>query len=85
MKKVVDALLRDYVGRLPDDHLKFLDSRLGQRLGGDLGEAVFLLSQSHEMDNWLSTARGAVEFYDMVDAVSLSVERECRRRYRDDR
>lgn len=79
MKKP-ETILKEYVTKLPDENLKFLDSRLGQRLGGDLGEAVLELSQASEIDRWLAGAKGAVDFYDMLDLVAKYVEREAIKR-----
>jgi len=83
MKKV-ETILKEYVGKLSDENLKFLDSRLNQRLSGDLAEALSFLAQTHDMDRWLSTAKGATEFYDMVDTVARNVEREYKKRHRDE-
>jgi|SRR5262252_5168084 len=79
MKKV-DTLLREYTSKLSDDNLRFLDSRLGQRLSGDLPEALSFLAQTNDMDRWLSSAKGAIEFYDMVDTLAKYVEREYKKR-----
>lgn len=80
MKKP-DAFVKDYLSRLPDDGLKFLSSRLGQRLQGDLAEAIDYLSRAPEMDRWLSSAKGAPEFYDMLDTVARLLDREYNRRF----
>ena len=79
MKKV-ETILKEYVGKLSDDNLRFLESRLGQRLSGDLPEALSFLAQTNDMDRWLSSAKGAIEFYDMVDTLAKYVEREYKKR-----
>lgn len=76
-----DTFLKDYASRLNDDNLRFLDMRLKHRLTDDLADAVAFLSSSPDMDRHLSSAKGADEFYDMLDAVQKQVEREARKRY----
>lgn len=76
-----DTFLKDYAGRLTDEQLRFLDMRLKHRLTGDLAEAVTFLSGSPDMDRHLSGAKGAMDFYDFLDAVQKSVEKEARRRH----
>lgn len=76
-----DNFLKDYASRLSDEQLRFLDMRLKHRLTGDLADAVTLLSSSNDMDRHLSSAKGAEEFYDMLDAIQKQIERESRRRH----
>lgn len=79
--KKTDNFFKDFVSRLTDEHLRFLDMRLKHRLTGDLAEAVNFLSTHSDMDKHLSAARGADEFYDMLDMLQKSIEREVRRRH----
>jgi hypothetical protein len=76
-----DTFLKDYTGRLTDENLRFLDMRLKHRLQGDLADAVVMLSSTNDMDRYLSAAKGADDFYDMLDAIQKQVEREARRRH----
>lgn len=80
MKKP-DMLVKDYVAKLSEDNLKFLNSRLGQRLSGDLPEALNFLSGNHEMDRYLAAAKTCNELYDIADQLELAVDREYDRRY----
>lgn len=73
-------ILKEYVSRLTDENLRFLDLRLKHRLTGDLADAVNLLSSSPDMDRHLSHSKGADDFYDALDAIQKAVERESRRR-----
>lgn len=79
MKKV-DSFLREYVGRLNDTDLRFLHSRLNQKLQGDMAEAISFLSQVNEMDKWFATAKSCFDFYEQVDQVGKQVHREQDRR-----
>ncbi len=73
--------LKEYATRLPDEQLRYLDMRLKHRLTGDLAEAITLLSSSIDMDRHLSSSKGADDFYDMLDAIQKTVEKEVRRRH----
>jgi hypothetical protein len=79
MKKT-ETLLKEYVSKLSEDNLKFLAGRFTQRLPGDLAEAINFLSETNEMDRWLSSAKGSWDFYDMLDQVAKYVKREFDRR-----
>jgi hypothetical protein len=83
MKKL-DNVLKEYVSRASDDTLKLLAGRLTQRLAGDLPDALNVLSETHEMDRLLCSAKTADDLYDIVDDIQEHVERELSRRYRDD-
>lgn len=76
-----EIYLKEYCQRLSDDNLKFLNSRLDQRLSGDLAEALDFLGGVKEIDKWLSSADTCYDVYDMLDTVDESVRRECDRRY----
>lgn len=81
MKKTqYNDLLKEYVRRLNDDDLRFLSLRLGQRLGGDVGDAVEFLQRHPDIDRWFDNATTAADFYDMVDLVDNSVQMEARKR-----
>jgi hypothetical protein len=79
MKKL-DNVLKNWVERLTLDNLKLLQPRLEERLGGDLGEALELISSTPEIDRWLQSAANANDFYDMLDTLSEYVTRELRKR-----
>lgn len=81
MEKKPDTFLKDYTSRLTDGDLRFLDMRLKHRLTGDLAESVIFLSSAPDMDRYLSGAKGANDFYDLLDAVQRQVEKEARRRH----
>ena len=83
MKKP-ETVLREYVNRATDDTLKYLAGRLTQRLAGDLPDALNVLSESHDMDRLMHSAKSADELYDLADAVQATVERELNKRYRED-
>jgi len=73
--------VREYVRRLSEDDLRFVNSRLGQQLFGDRAEACMFLAQNREIDRWLSSANTANEFYDGLDLIADFADRECARRF----
>ena len=83
MTKQDSALVEQYISKLSDEHVKFLNSRLTQRLSGDLPEALDFLSQNQDMDNWLQNAYGCFDLYDMLDLVEKHAEIEFDDRFSD--
>lgn len=80
MKKP-ENMVREYVRRLTNEDLKFLNGRLKQRLSTDLTEVLEQLSRAGEIDRWLSAANGADELYEMIDVIHSYLEKESTRRY----
>lgn len=74
--------VRESVRRFSEDDLKFLHSRLSQRLCGDCAEAADVLSRVNEFDKWLRSASSASELFDMLDTVAESVKAEYNRRWK---
>ncbi len=81
MKKI-DICLRDYVSRLSGESLRFLIDKIRDRRSGELAEVIDFLSKSKDLDGCMSAAKGADEFYDIMDQVRDGAERELRRRCR---
>jgi len=79
MKKP-EFIVKEYVGRLSDDNLNFLEIRLTERYSGDMSEATELLARSSELDKWLSTAKSGDEFFDMLDLITDCVDSEAKKR-----
>lgn len=79
MKKA-ESILKEYVRRLNDDTLRVLYSRLSQSMCGDVAEAAEVLSQDRTIDNWLSTASSAADWYSMLDLIEEYVRKEHSRR-----
>ncbi len=80
MKKP-ENMVREYVRRMSDEDLKFVNSRLNQRLSSDLAEVLQYFSRANEMDRWLASAKEATELYDMIDMIQSFVEKESSRRH----
>lgn len=80
MKKP-DVYLKEYCTRLSDENLNFLHTRLGQKLSGDMAEALDFLSSVKEIDRWLSSADSSGEFFDMVDLILAACEQEHKKRF----
>lgn len=82
MKKSVVDLVRVYIRRLADDDFIFLHTRLSQRLGNDVADAVNFMEKLPEMDRWFSTSASANDLYDMVDIVYQYLESDSRSKSR---
>lgn len=78
-----EVYLKEYCQRLSDDNLRFLATKLGQRLNGDLGDSLEYLSKVREIDKWLSSASNYNELYDMIDLISSFVLKEANNRLSD--
>lgn len=79
MKKP-EVIVREYVSKLSDDNLSFLETRLTERYGGDVSEALELIGRSSELDKWLSTAKSGHEFFDMIDSITDCIDKEAKKR-----
>jgi hypothetical protein len=79
MKKA-DVTLKEYVKQLSDDSLYFLSVRFSQVLCGDRAEIADFLSTNRMMDNWLSGAISAEEWFNMVDSIGDYVKKEISKR-----
>lgn len=73
--------VREYVRRLNDDDLQYLQMRLFQRIGSDVAEAIELIQRNSDMDHWLGLSKNANDLFDMIDSVDLSIQNESRRRF----
>lgn len=76
MKKQVVDLVRNYIRRLSDDDFTFIYSRLHDRMGGDMGDAISQMQRSPDIDHWFSTAKTCNEMYDMIDLVYQYMDSE---------
>lgn len=77
MKKI-DTILRQYVGKLSVDNLQWLSTRLNQRLGSDLAEALESMAHFADLDKWFVTAKSSQELYDMIDYAQSFIEDELK-------
>jgi hypothetical protein len=73
--------LKEYAKKLSDDDLRWLNTRLTQRIGGDVGEAIEFMQDSQEMDRWLQLNNSAAEFFEMVDQIDIQLQYELKKRF----
>jgi hypothetical protein len=78
--KKPETILKEYVGRLSEENLRFLIYRLDQRLGADLAEALDLMSSCSDLDKWFGSAKSSDELYDMIDVAQAHVRKEIQRK-----
>lgn len=80
-KKTGDVV-RDFIKNLSEDDARFVQTRLVQRLGGDVGEVVEFMQRFPEMDEFLRGANSADEMYARLDHIEAIVQGESKKRSR---
>jgi len=78
-------VLREYVRKLTNEQIDFLRIRFRQRLCGDLGNIANELAKDPDIDAWLSESTSADEWFQMVDKLSVFVDKESERRGQEER
>ena len=73
-------ILIEFASSLSEDDLKFLYTRLNERLSGDVAEALDFMSHYKALDSQLSVAKSAFEVYNICDSVTEVLHKECRKR-----
>lgn len=81
--KINDNIVKEYVRRLNEDELRFLQGRFTTMLCGDKGDIVDRASQNKEMDRLFAMAVNADELYDIIDLLGEVVKKESSRRFGD--
>jgi predicted transcriptional regulator len=76
-----DVFIKEYVGSLEEDDLKFLFSRLSEKLSGDVAEAINFLDKTNEFAKWFYSAKSSDDLYDMLDKVFKFIEKEHNKRF----
>lgn len=69
MKKDHKAVITEYLRTLNDEELAYLGTRLSEKLGGDIAEALNFMSKSPNMDAMFRNAQGSIEVFDLCDKV----------------
>ena len=70
----------EFVSSISDEDLRFLNSRLTERLQGDMGEALDFLSHFKAMDSILSAATSATEVYEICDTITEVLQKEYKKK-----
>jgi hypothetical protein len=86
MKFNQQSIIKEYVRNISDDDLRYIGTRISERLGGDLGDAINVMGRNRNMDEILRSARGAVELYEICDFIEdlMWSEAESRRMLRNE-
>lgn len=74
-------IVKEYARKLSENDLRYLLMRFDQRIGPDVAEAIEWLEQNNDIKYWLSVAKNADEFFEMVDTVDHIIQTESRRRF----
>lgn len=72
--------LIEFVSSLSEDDLRFLSTRLIDRLENDLGEALDFMSHFKSIDSILSVTKSADEIFNVLDALTEVSQKECKKR-----
>jgi len=72
--------LVEFAGSISEDDLRFLSSRLTERLQGDVAEALEFMSHFKAVDSMFSAAKSTAEVYDICDSVTEVLQKECKKR-----
>lgn len=76
-----DLFIKEYVKKLSEDDIKFLFSRLSEKMFGDAAEAINFLDKTNEFSKWFHSAKNSNELYDMLDKVFKYIEKEHNKRF----
>ncbi len=73
--------LREYSSRISDDDLKYLHTRLSQRLSGDVAEALQLLGRISDVDRVFRNAGSGEGIYGVLDELQECLQKEFEKRF----
>lgn len=74
------TVIVEYVSSLSDDQLQFVTTRLVEKLGGDLAEALEEMSKDKKIDDVLSDASSAENLYNILDNIRDVAVKELKKR-----
>lgn len=80
MKKS-DLFIKEYVVRLSDEDLKFIQNRLYYRFSGDLADILDFCHKHPAMDKYLSGTETSEEIYEAFDSMNDFSDKECIKRF----
>ena len=73
-------IVSEFVSTISDDDLRFVTTRLTDRMIGDLSEAINYISKNRGMDHFLGSSESAMELYDKCDQIRDQAHKECQKR-----
>ena len=76
-----EVFIRDYTNNLGEDDLKFLFTRLSDKLPGDTAEAIDFLDKTGEFSKWFYSAKSSDDLYNMLDKITKCIEKEHNKRF----
>lgn len=80
MRKEQRAFVIEFIGKLNEDDLRFLYTRLTEQISSDHADALEYLSKNSNMDSILASALSSTELFDMSDHIRDIVSREAKKR-----
>lgn len=79
--KTPETIIKEYVRRLSEDEINFLNPRFNQLLFGDRADIVDLLSKDKHIDKLLASASDATQWFDLLEAIGNAVKKEYEHRF----
>ncbi len=73
--------LKEYASRISDDDLKYLHTRLSQRLSNDVAEALQVLGRVGDVDRAFRDAGNSEGVYETLDELQVFIETEFDKRF----
>ena len=73
-------IVAEFLQNISDEDLRFVTTRLTDRMVGDLSEVLNYISKNRNIDNFLSSSSSSIEVYDKCDQIRDQAHRECKRR-----
>lgn len=81
--KSVDLQIKEFVKKISDDDLRWLSTRLKERVGNDLSESLGLIQERYnDLNRLLTNAPSADSVYDVVDIIDKILQEEIKRRHK---
>ena len=80
MNRVHKAVVLEYVSSLSDDVLQFFNSRLSEKLFGDLAVSLEEFSKDKRMDNLLSNAGSSEAVFVLLDEIREIIHKEYKKK-----
>lgn len=74
------AIVVEFANSISEEELRHLASRMNERKSGDLAEVINRLSKNRDMDDVLSSASSADEFFDYCDEIAIILSREAKKK-----
>lgn len=80
MDKDLKAIVREFCNNISESELETLTSQLTHKMQGDFPAALNFISKNRSMDQLLSSAKSAEEFFNLCDQINDILQVECKKK-----